>query len=400
LRTATEVVAVGMSGGLDSCSIAASASRLSTRPQIRPVSLAFDRLIECDERRYSELMISRVGLPILYCDAERVPFLADTPEFQPSSETPFLGDESANGDALTMARDAGATVYLTGHAGRYGLYGNGPAASASRLLHGDLSVLAELRRYAVGHDQPMARLIGAHLVEPLLPTGLRTGVRRALGRAHDDWLPEWLRDGFVVRTGLADRAREPAMRVRARAGRRDYHRAVELAAVGRAVYWYDRAAAQRGMEARHPFLDRRLVEFLFSIPPGEIAGPGEDRRILRRAMAGRLPEEIRRRGDKTSFLPRVRQGLVGAKPRIATLFDDRAMLQSLGVVDSGSFRAALHQLDDAPASLLGAVYFTTTLENWLRHSRGAGHEREHHPERSGTGAQRSAPGPLRTSHAH
>ena len=400
LRTPGETVAVGMSGGLDSCSIAATAARLPTPHHVRPVSLAFDRLRECDERRYSKLMRSRLGLSVAYCPAERIPFFADTSEFRPSPETPFLGDESANGDALTMASDLGATVYLTGHAGRYGLSGNGPAASASRFVLGDVSVIAELRRYAVNNGESTTRLIRTHLVEPLLPMRVHTGVRRALGRPHDHWLPDWLREGFIARTGLADRDAEPVMRVRVRTSRLDYRRAVQLGGVGRAIYWYDRAAAQRGMEVRHPFLDRRLVEFLFSIPPGEIAGPGEDRRILRRAMAGRLPDEIRLRRQKTSFLPRIRQGVVAAKPRIARLFDDGVILQSLGVVDSGSFRAALNQVDDAPAALLGGVYFTATLEQWLRHAMGAGHEREHDADGSGIRARRSGAGSVRASDAH
>ena len=48
------------------------------------------------------------------------------------------------------------------------------------------------------------------------------------------------------------------------------------------------------------------------------------------------------------------------------MFEDAGMLDALGVIDSRAFRAALVQVGDAPAPQLGAVYFTATLEQWLR----------------------------------
>ncbi|GAB0105187.1 asparagine synthase (glutamine-hydrolyzing) [Nocardia sp. JMUB6875] len=57
--------------------------------------------------------------------------------------------------------------------------------------------------------------------------------------------------------------------------------------------WHeDRTAAGHGIEARVPFLDHRIVELLATIRPERRAELLWDKRILREAMRGRLPEEV------------------------------------------------------------------------------------------------------------
>lgn len=56
------------------------------------------------------------------------------------------------------------------------------------------------------------------------------------------------------------------------------------------------------IEARVPFLDYRLVEFLFSLPPSQKLRQGTTKVILRNSMKGILPEKVRRRMDKMGFV--------------------------------------------------------------------------------------------------
>ncbi|MEU5996785.1 asparagine synthase (glutamine-hydrolyzing) [Streptomyces sp. NPDC047197] len=60
----------------------------------------------------------------------------------------------------------------------------------------------------------------------------------------------------------------------------------------------DRTTMAYGLEARVPFLDRDVIELALSIPPElKMTGPGiEEKKLLRDAFAGWLPEEILRRG--------------------------------------------------------------------------------------------------------
>ena len=64
---------------------------------------------------------------------------------------------------------------------------------------------------------------------------------------------------------------------------------------------FDRASMQSSIEIRMPFMDYRLVSFVFSLPFQSKVGDGYSKRILRDAMKGYLPEPIRTRKPKIGF---------------------------------------------------------------------------------------------------
>lgn len=58
---------------------------------------------------------------------------------------------------------------------------------------------------------------------------------------------------------------------------------------------FDRAAMQNSIEIRMPFMDYRLVNYMFSLPQESKLGHGFTKRIIRDAMNGIVPEKIRTR---------------------------------------------------------------------------------------------------------
>ena len=101
-----------------------------------------------------------------------------------------------------------------------------------------------------------------------------------------------------------------------------------LRSVGRAVYWYDRSVARFGLEARHPFLDRRLAEFLLAIPGEQLYRGGRSKWLLRRAMDGILPGPVLERRDKTRFGSYLGLGLREREAQqVATLLEAPALAQ-------------------------------------------------------------------------
>ena len=64
---------------------------------------------------------------------------------------------------------------------------------------------------------------------------------------------------------------------------------------------FDRGAMGNSVEIRMPFMDYRIVTFVFSLPMQSKLGNGFTKRILRDAMKGMLPESIRTRKLKTGF---------------------------------------------------------------------------------------------------
>lgn len=64
---------------------------------------------------------------------------------------------------------------------------------------------------------------------------------------------------------------------------------------------YDRYSMASGVEIRMPFLDYRLVTYTFALPWTSKVGDGYTKRIMRDALKGILPEEIRTRRDKIGW---------------------------------------------------------------------------------------------------
>ena len=65
----------------------------------------------------------------------------------------------------------------------------------------------------------------------------------------------------------------------------------------------DQYAASFSIEARHPFMDKRLIEFCLALPPEQKLDGGFGRLVMRRALTGILPEKVQWRGGKTDLGP-------------------------------------------------------------------------------------------------
>ena len=63
----------------------------------------------------------------------------------------------------------------------------------------------------------------------------------------------------------------------------------------------DRNSMAHSIEARVPFLDHRLVEFALRLGNQNKIVGGDTKRVLRRAMADILPQEVLMRRDKIGF---------------------------------------------------------------------------------------------------
>jgi len=135
----------------------------------------------------------------------------------------------------------------------------------------------------------------------------------------------------------------------------------------RLANWHDRSGASFGIEVRHPFLDRRLVEYLLALPGEQLFRLGRSKNLLRRAMSGILPERIRLREGKTVFLPFLDFLLLerSAGEIMELLREPRTA--ELGILDGKALRSAyLNLVHGGPDGPRCAVWFAITLEIWLR----------------------------------
>lgn len=67
------------------------------------------------------------------------------------------------------------------------------------------------------------------------------------------------------------------------------------------LHWEDRNSMANSVEARVPFLDHRLVEFSSGLPDDFLEKDGVNKRVMRAALKGLIPEGTRNRKDKMGF---------------------------------------------------------------------------------------------------
>ncbi|HVX65834.1 MAG TPA: asparagine synthase-related protein, partial [Bryobacteraceae bacterium] len=128
----------------------------------------------------------------------------------------------------------------------------------------------------------------------------------------------------------------------------------------------DKAAAAFALEVRHPFLDKRLVEFCLALPGGQKLSRGWDRSILRRALHTTLPGEIRWRPDKTDLRPHFQKRLVTANSQVLERATQAAALLGTSYLDLDAvnnvrrtYASTRRRADDS------AVWNSATLALWL-----------------------------------
>jgi hypothetical protein len=134
-----------------------------------------------------------------------------------------------------------------------------------------------------------------------------------------------------------------------------------------------RRAVWSGMRSRSPLLAADALELALAVDPAATFGPGIDRRPLRDAMAGLVPDEVRLRRGKALFDPWV----------VASMELDRAWARALLLGPGAQLpdllgRRGVEQAVDRPfaaypvSALWGArgLLRLTSVEAWLRHEVG------------------------------
>ena len=357
LRTPAGPVGVLMSGGLDSGSVAAVARRRlqgKASPELFAGSFVFERLRECDEREPILAVAAHLGMETDLVEAERFPILGDSN--RPGLATPFLAWEGGFRELLRKVKGRGAQVLLTGHGGD-DLMAGSPFTYADRLRRGDLRAVAEVARHAASRGRSWRWILYNYLARPLLPL--------TPPRAEP---PAWIDPAFARRTGLKERLRASFPRRFQETARQALYERFLQTPWERVAHWYDRSAAPYGIGVRHPFLDRRLLELVFSIPPERLFRAGQSKPLLREAMAGLLPESVRLRQTRTrlgSFLDlSLRESQRGTVEALLA----SPMAAGLGFLDGERLRAEYRRyLEGEPSEAQRALWYAITLEIWLRH---------------------------------
>ena len=290
-----------LSGGLDSSSIVCLLhDMLSTQntTALQKTFSAYAREQAYDESRYAEEVIRaiRVEAHHVYPDFETLFDTLDTLLWH--QDEPF-GSASiyAQWHVFRLAKSGGVTVMLDGQgsdeqlAGYYPFYGTRLAELLvrGRWIRLVREIQKTIREGHVNRGAVLRRLIGALIPNawmPFMPSDSQSSNdwfdMEKLGARSIHWRQQYGEFKPDVNTALRvqlTRTNLPML-----------------------LHWEDRNSMAHSIEARVPFLDYRLVEFILSLPSDHKISNATTKRVLRDSMKGYVPESIIQRRDKMGFV--------------------------------------------------------------------------------------------------
>jgi asparagine synthase (glutamine-hydrolysing) len=127
----------------------------------------------------------------------------------------------------------------------------------------------------------------------------------------------------------------------------------------------DKNSMAFSIEARVPFLDHELVEFIFGLPIDQKIDGGWNRAVYRRALKGKIPEKIRRRRKKIGFSNPEEIWLRARAAKIREIFDS-SVSRDRGIYDCDALVATFDRwLAGAPGDAMAFWRFLVS-ELWMR----------------------------------
>ncbi|HWE61189.1 MAG TPA: asparagine synthase (glutamine-hydrolyzing) [Chloroflexota bacterium] len=259
-----------------------------------------------DERPFIEAVVAQTGVAPFSTFPSGETLFADLPAIVYHQDEPFLSSSIvAQWHVMRLAREHGVTVLLDGQGADELLCGYagyiGPFL-ADLLRAGRLAAFAReshlFQRYYGRRFGSSARLLARTLRAQ--HSWLRPQVRSRFDPARA--VPPWLAPELAF-----DESGTP------RAWPRSYtseqpgylpsvtHWLFAHGSLPSLLRYEDRNSMAFSLEARVPFLDYRLVEYVFGAPNAVRLGGGLTKQVLRRAARGVIPEVVRARRDKLGF---------------------------------------------------------------------------------------------------
>jgi len=351
-----------LSGGMDSSSIVCMADTVIARgsaetPRLDTISYYDDSEPNWNERPYFtkvEEKRGRTGCHIDVSSNGRTKVESDNGHF---SVTPGSGGR-ADERLIACMTSQGNRVVLSGIGGDE-VTGGVPTPTPELedlLARGRFRTLAhQLKVWALNKRKPWFHLF-FDAARGFFPPSL-VGVPKYKRPAP------WLNSSFVKRNRAALQGYETRLRLFGPPP--TFQENVSTLDVLRRQLECSGLSAEPLYEKRYPYLDRSLLEFMYSIPREQLVRPGQRRSMMRRALADIVPDELLNRKRK-AYIARGPMAEIAADwPRYADL-TQHMVSDALGVVDAKKFLEALQKARQGKEVAVITLMRTLGMEIWLQ----------------------------------
>ena len=279
-----------LSGGLDSTSVVSLLAQKEEPSSLSSYAMGF-KGIDCDESEYvsavlNEYPLHHTTVPVADLDYKEKYSLENLYKYSP--DWPITITFAMSIPMVEKMVEDGKKIVLTGQGGDH-LFTGTPYMMSDLFRRGKfLSLYAELKQY----KYPF-RIWKSYALRPLIPPKMIERLRSLLGKKPPE--QTYAKHCSKINVDFVADIRNPVKKF-------------DLEAITSALHTtlmdgnlFHCMEEHFGIEYRHPFFDKELVEFALSLPPEMKYRQRKIKWILREAMKGILPEKVRDRGDKAEF---------------------------------------------------------------------------------------------------
>ncbi len=377
-----------LSGGVDSSSVAATAGWLhqhepdSGCTSLRAYSFAFQKFTESDERHISDPLAAYFHLPVTAIVAEDHWPLKDYPKLGPDNDDPIMGlFQPLMQAALERAGADGVKNMFSGGYGDHMV--SNISANPDLFLSGSLGALwKNLRLMNRQSEEGITTTFLSQVAWPLLAylwprnkypywrsflserAKVLPGFNRGRGKSP---FPPWMNAQFARHVNLEGRLvpKNDQTHVQGLA-RRKRHEWLNDPFELRQSVSMERMFAQAGLISTEVWSDRRIMQFVLSVPPQVLSKPGDYKPLAKQAMRGIMPEGVRRQSGKIVPAPLAHWALREREPdTIRNLLRD-SRLAHYGYADEQVLRHHFEEYVRGSQPLPDAFWPALTAEMWLR----------------------------------
>ncbi len=351
-------IASHLSGGLDSSAVTCVARDLlqQNKTELYTLSNIFDKITECDERPYINAVIEQGGLIPYFVPGDEIGPMSHLDKIFQYEDEALLGPSHFYPWNLNRKlKEIGLRICLDGFDGdttvshgitrltelaRQGKWET--FAEEAKLLSPNYNVppVGVFRNYGLPCLKDFAlqfrwltfakavRLIHKHFgisrkylvlqhgIKPLIPElALRLWRKwRRRGKKSDKLVSAdmaLVNPDFAESISLDERIQKlEIFNTSALTLREEHWRNLTQGIIPYSLEQMDQLAAMFSLEIRHPFMDKRLIEFCLALPSEQKLYQGFGRMVMRRALDGILPEKVQWRGGKADMTPNFKDALV------------------------------------------------------------------------------------------